>query len=216
MSNLTFSIVGANVDAFAASPTLSLRVRVEETTATPIYAIALKAQVRIEPQRRRYDAGESDRLLDLFGPPARYGDTLRSMLWVHAAQMVLAFTGTSEFDLNIPCSYDFEVAAHKYLASLDDGEIPLIVLFSGNIFVQGPGGVSAEFVPWTAEAAYRLPVATWRRAMDAFFPNSAWIRLSRETFDELCRLKAARSLPTWDATLLALCAEASCDSGSLR
>jgi Family of unknown function (DUF6084) len=208
VSNLSFSVLGAHSEPYAASPMLSLRLGIAETTEARIHTIALKTQVRIEPQHRRYAATEAERLLDLFGRPARYGDTLRPMLWTHVAQMVLGFTATTEVELSIPCSYDFEVAAHKYLSALEGGEIPLKLLFSGNVFVEGPQGVSSEFVPWTCEAAYRLPVAVWRQAMDAYFPNAAWIRLNRETFDELCRFKAARSLPTWDAVLLELCGQA--------
>ena len=63
-------------------------------------------------------------------------------------------------------------------------------------------------VPWSKEATYRLPVSVWREAIDAHFPNSAWIRMSTYTFDELLRFKVARGLPTWEATILALLSEA--------
>ena len=38
-------------------------------------------QIMIEPQRRRYDAAEEDRLFELFGETPRWGDTLRPFLW---------------------------------------------------------------------------------------------------------------------------------------
>jgi hypothetical protein len=63
-------------------------------------------------------------------------------------------------------------------------------------------------VPWHKEATYRLPVSVWREAVDAHFPNRAWLTLSRQTFDDLQRFKTQRALPTWDATVLALLAEA--------
>jgi hypothetical protein len=50
-----------------------------------------------------------------------------------------------------------------------------------------------------------LPVAAWREAVDAFFPNSAWIRVNRDLFDELRRFKIGTGLPTWDAALERLC-----------
>ena len=34
----------------------------------------------------------------------------------------------------MPLSYDVDVAAHKYLAGLEDGEVPLLLLFSGTVF----------------------------------------------------------------------------------
>ena len=51
--------------------------------------------------------------------------------------MVRGFTGDVEFDLPVPCTYDFEVAAAKYLHALRDGEVPLRVLFSGTVFTRG-------------------------------------------------------------------------------
>jgi hypothetical protein len=209
VSELSFFITGAHTERYAAAPQLTLRVRVAETTGVPVYAMTLRAQIRIEPQLRRYDDGESARLSELFGTPERYGDTLKSMLWTHVSQTVVAFEGETEFDLTIPCSYDFEVAAHKYLTALRGGEIPLIAMFSGTVFVRGAGGgVQAELVPWSSEARYRLPVAVWRETMDAYFPNSAWLRIDRDTFDELYRFKTAGGFPTWEAALAHLCADA--------
>lgn len=207
MTALAFAIEDAYPERFAASPQLVLRTRVAETTGTPVHAIALRAQIRIEPQRRRYEANESGRLTELFGGPERYGDTLRPMLWTHVGQTVVAFERETAFDLIVPCSYDFEVAAHKYLAALDGGDIPIVVQFSGTLFVRAAGGgVAAERVPWSCEAPYRLPVAAWRATMDAFFPNTAWIRLSRDAFDALYRFKREGGFPSWDAAIERLCA----------
>jgi hypothetical protein len=52
-----------------------------------------------------------------------------------------------------------------------------------------------------------MPVSIWRELVDVHFPNSAWLRCSRETLDELSEFKAKRALPTWDSTLQALLAE---------
>ncbi len=210
VSELSFSIAGARVEPYAAAPQLVLRLRVAETSGVPVHAITLSAQVRIEPQQRRYDdPRESAALVELFGPPERYGDTLRTLLWTHVSATVLAFERETELDLTIPCSYDFDVAANKYLRGLEAGEIPLLVQFSGTVFVRGEdGGVAAELVPWSCEARYRLPVAVWRATMDAFFPNSAWIRVERDTFDELYAFKCAGGFPTWESALAGLLAEA--------
>ena len=204
MSRLSFNVSGARVEPYAAVPMLQLRVRIAEATGVAVYAIALKVQVRILPQARRYSRDESERLLDLFGAPSRYGDTLRPMLWTQASHMVLGFSGETEIDLAIPCSYDFEVAANKYLSALGEGDIPLDLQFSGNLLAEDENGPTAELVPWNCEAQYRLPVAVWRNAVDAFFPNAAWLRVERQTFDELRRFRSTRLLPTWDAVLLEL------------
>ncbi|MDQ6926241.1 MAG: DUF6084 family protein [Candidatus Eremiobacteraeota bacterium] len=207
MSELSFFITGAHAERYAAAPQLVLRVRVAETSGVAVYAMTLRAQIRIEPQLRRYGAEESANLVELFGGPERYGDTLKSILWTHVSQTVVAFEGDAEFDLTVPCSYDFEVGANKYLTALRDGEIPLIVMFSGTVFVRGKeAGVQAELVPWSCEARFRLPVAVWRETMDAYFPNSAWLRVDRDTFDELYRVKIAGGFPTWEAMFARMCA----------
>ncbi|HEX3466400.1 MAG TPA: DUF6084 family protein [Candidatus Elarobacter sp.] len=208
MSELSFAVSGARPEPYAVSPQLALRMRVAEASGVPVYAIALRAQVQIEPQRRRYAVEESERLTELFGGPERYGQTLRTMLWTHVSATVLAFEGETEFDLVVPCSYDFAVAANAYLSALEDGEIPIVVQLSGTVFVRGENGVAAELVPWTCEARYRLPVAVYRATMEAHFPNSAWIRIDRDTFDELYRFKREGGFPTWEAAFAQLCARA--------
>ncbi len=208
MSALEFAVIDAACEPYAAAPQLAIRLRVRETTGAHIDAIALRTQVQIEPQRRRYAPEESERLADLFGPPERYGDTLRPLLWTHVSALVVGFSGETDVELHVPCSYDFAVAAHKYLTALADGEIPLILLFSGTVFVAGAQGVVSEFVPWSCEARYRLPVAIWKATMDAHFPNEAWIRMSRDTFAELDRFRVANGLRTWDAAFERLCERA--------
>jgi hypothetical protein len=99
-----------------------------------------------------------------------------------------------------------EIGSTRYFAGLDQGEVPLLLLFSGTVFGSADGKLVVQQVPWSKEARYRLPVTVWREAIDAHFPNSAWLRVSTRTLDELQRFKASRALPTWDATVNALLA----------
>jgi hypothetical protein len=198
MTSLAFHVVDARPEAHAAVPTILMRVGVNETDGATVHALALRVQIRIEPQRRRYQPDEEDRLYELFGETPRWGDSLRPFLWTHVATTIAGFRGSVEFDLPITCTYDFEVAAAKYLHALSGGDIPLIFLFSGTVFTKGEGGFTAEPVAWNLEASYRLPVAAWRGVMDLYFPNSGWLRVSRETLDNLQRFKASRAVPTWD------------------
>ena len=209
MSDLAFTVLGARIEPYAAAPLFALRLKITESTGTLVHAIALRVQITIEPQRRRYEPRESERLVDLFGDPSRYGDTLRPLLWTHVAAMALRFSGETEIDVHVPCSYDLEVAAHKYLRALEGGEIPLNLFFSGTVFAEGESGVASEFVPWSCEARYRLPVATWRGTMDAYFPNTAWLRVGQDAYEEIDRFRRERSLPTWDAAITLLCERAS-------
>lgn len=207
MGDLVFECTGATAQEHQAVPTLLLRLRLTETTGMRIGAVLLRCQLRIQPQQRRYTAAEGERLLDLFGTADRWADTLKPLHFATVTVPVPAFTGSVELDVPVPCSYDLEVAAGRYFHSLDTGEIPLLLLFSGTVFAQGPTGLQIEQVPWHKECAYRLPVAVWREIMELYFPNSAWLRLRRDTLDSLGRFKSSRALATWDDTVRALLAE---------
>ena len=206
MSSLSFEVLGARAEPHAAVPTLALRLRLtdadEQPVHAPVHAVALRCQIMIEPQHRRYEPAEQDRLVDLFGDAPRWGETLRPFLWTHVGTVITGFTATTEIDLPITCTYDFEVAAAKYLHGLDDGEVPLLLLFSGTVFraASGEAGFAAGPVAWHEEARFRLPVRVWRDVMDRYFPNAGWVRMSRETLDALTRFRSARALPTWDET----------------
>jgi hypothetical protein len=208
MAELTFGCTSANAERYAATPTLSLALTITESTGARIHAIALRCQLRIEPQKRRYTAAEAARLHALFGDTSRWADTVKPIQLAIVSTMVPAFTALTEIDLQVPCTYDLEVASARYLQGLDDGNIPLLLLFSGTVFLDTGNGFSVELVPWSAEASFRMPVRVWQDVVDVHFPGSAWLRCRRETLDALSAFKAARALPTWDATLTALLAAA--------
>lgn len=211
MTELAFSVAGARAEPYAAEPTLMFQLHVQELTGETVHSLALRCQIRIEPQRRRYTAEEEERLLDLFGEPPQWGDSLRPFLWTHSSAMLPGFSDSTVVELPVTCTYDFEVAAARYLHSLGEGDIPLLLLFSGTVFYKGESGFNAEPVPWHMEANYRLPVKAWREVMDLYFPNSGWLRVPRETLDNLQRFKASRALPTWEQAFEMLLKEAGMD-----
>jgi hypothetical protein len=173
-----------------------------------VHALALRAQVRIEPQRRRYDDAEARALLDLFGDRTRFAETLRPFAWLHASTVAQGFAGTTSIDLPLPCTYDFDVSGATYLHGLRDGEIPLLFLFSGTLFTRGRTGFSVTQVPWDLEARYRLPVAVWRDLMEHFFPGTEWLRMRRDTVEALAHYRHVRGLTSWDDAVGALLAGA--------
>ncbi len=61
-----------------------------------IHTIALRCQIQIEVTRRRYSPDEQERLLDLFGQPDRWSQTLRNLLWTHATVLVPGFSGPTD------------------------------------------------------------------------------------------------------------------------
>ena len=204
MADLIFGCTGVTADKYAATPSLTFQLAITERSGVTVHAIALRCQIRIEPHRRRYSASEAGRLHDLFGDPSRWAETVKPIQLATVSVMVPGFTAVTEVDLPVPCTYDLEVSSARYLHGLDDGTIPLILLFSGTVFVATEEGFSVELVPWSAEATYRMPVATWRALVDAHFPGRAWLPCGRDTLDALAAFKARHALPTWDATLNAL------------
>jgi hypothetical protein len=216
VTELVFDCTGARPDRYAITPAMNFLLRISETSGESVEAIALRCQIRIEPARRKYTPAEAERLGDLFGETERWAETLRPVQFTQVAVMVPRFTGSTEIELPVPLSYDLEIGATRYFAGLDSGEVPLLLLFSGTLFAMSGGRIQAGQVPWSKEAAYRLPVSLWREAVDAHFPNCAWIRMSRPVMDELLRYKSRRALPTWDATIESLLAEAADRSGTER
>ena len=204
MTELVFDCVGARAEKWAVAPTMTFLIKVAETAGEAVHGISLRCQIRIEPVKRRYSEDEGELLVDLFGERSRWGETMKPLQLAFAAQMVPGFTGSTEIELPVPFTYDFEVATSKYFHALQDGDIPLILLFSGTVFVKTDEGFRVEQVPWHKESAFRLPVATWREMMDSHFPNSSWVRVRRDTLDALLRFRTERVLPSWDDTFLAL------------
>lgn len=208
MADLVFDCTGARADRFAAYPSMFFTLRISETAGQRVEAIALRCQIRIEPARRRYTDDEAERLKDLFGDTQRWADTLKPVQFINVSTMVPGFTGSTDIDLPVPLTYDMEIGATRYFAGLEGGEVPLLLLFSGTVFSLADGKMSVAQVPWSKECSYRLPVSIWREAIDAHFPNTAWIKLSMLTFDDLLCFKTAKGLPTWEATILTLLSEA--------
>jgi hypothetical protein len=204
MAELAFDCIDVRSDGYAAGPTLLFRLRVSETSGERVHAIALRCQLRIEPQKRRYSPAETVRLNDLFGDASRWADTLKPLQFASVSVMVPSFTGSIEIDVPVACTYDLEIASTSYFHALEDGEIPFIVLFSGTMFLKGQTGFSVSQVPWHKETNCLVPVSVWREMMNRFFPNSGWLRVSRSTLEALGAFKNARALPTWELTLQAL------------
>jgi len=214
MPELSFDVLDVAPEPWAAGPNLLARVRVREATDERVHALALRAQVRIEPQRRRYDDTEAQALLDLFGDRSRFAQTLKPFAWLHTSTVAPGFTGETVVDLVLPCTYDFEVSGTTYLHALRDGEVPLLFLFSGTVFCRGETGFSVAPVPWDAEARHRMPVAVWRDLMQEHFPGTEWLRMRRDTVEALAHYRHVRGLTTWDDAVTALLDGASVDETS--
>ena len=206
MPDLDFSVESAEVLPYAVVPTILFRLGVENAVGgEEVNSVSLRTQIRISATQRRYDATEQEKLKELFGEPHQWKDSLRSVLWTNTNTTVPRFSGGATFEMPVTCTYDFDVVGTKYFAALEDGEIPLEFLFSGTVFYKGEGGnLQAVQISWEKEAKFRLPVRVWRDMMDHYFPNSAWLRIRKDTFDRLYEYRSSKALLTWERTLESL------------
>ena len=207
-----FAVLSARPLRYAAAPMLALDLQVSEPSGRPVYMIALRIQLMIEPARRRYDDVTRERLVELFGPPERWAVTTRSLVWSQLDVLVTAFTGSTTVTVPVACNYDLELAAAKYLHSLPDGEAPLALHFNGTIYYPGDdGGLQMVLVPWNKSIDFRMPVSVWSETIEHYYPNTGWVALRSQTLEALQREKLHRGLATLDACVAELLGEARSD-----
>lgn len=204
MSTWKFAVREVVVDPYAADPQLIAQLRIEQGDGEPVHAMALRCQVRIEPQRRGYDEHEAIGLRGQFGDRDRWSATLKPFLWMQCSTMVQGFRGETEVDLPLPCTYDFDVVGSRYLHALREGTVPLILMFNGTVFTRGETGFGVEQLPWDAEARHDLPVSVWEQLIATHFPGKGWIRLDHDTVSALEELRSRHGHLSLDETVATL------------
>ncbi|MEP7076079.1 MAG: DUF6084 family protein [Acidobacteriota bacterium] len=168
----------------------------------------LRCQIQIETVRRQYNGDEKEKLFELYGEPERWGQTLKTMLWTHSNLTVQPFTADALVDVPLPCTFDFNVAATKYLDGLEDGDIPICVLFSGTVFYHDAAdSVQIDQISWDREANYRVPVSVWKQMMEHYYPNSVWLNLRKDVFEKLRDYKIRRGITSWEQAFERLIAD---------
>jgi Family of unknown function (DUF6084) len=204
----SFAVTGAAHLAFAATPTMVFTTTASDPTGHEIQTIALTAQVMIEPARRGYDPPTRARLAELFGPPASWTPSTQGLSWMRVSTVVPAFIGATTFALELPCTYDLEVASAKYFHALAGGEVPLSFHFNGTVFYRRPGGtLQVVPVPWSASAQFGMPIAAWQAMIAEHYPGGGWIRLHERTLAALNERRGGRGLPSFDACVAELLEE---------
>jgi hypothetical protein len=200
MPDFTFKIERAEAAQFSTSPQIDLKLRIANADPTElIQSVVLRTQVQLEVTRRRYTPEEQGKLLDLFGEPERWSQTLRNLLWTHVNINIPPFQRETVIDLPLACTFDFNVGATKYFYGLDEGQVPLCILFSGTVFyVRNDGPLQVAPISWDKEARFNLPVKIWQDMMDAHYPNSAWLRLRRDVFQRVYEYKVQNGITTWE------------------
>ena len=121
MPELQFAIEAAAAVPYSATPLIALKLRIRNLPqAEAIHSLSLRCQLQIEPAKRRYDAREQEKLLDLFGTPERWARTLKPLLWMNTTLAVPGFRESTLVELQLPCTFDFNIAATKYFHGLKE------------------------------------------------------------------------------------------------
>jgi hypothetical protein len=209
MPDLNFQVESAQPVPHGAAPLLSFALRVANSGAEEsIHTVFLRAQIQIDVTRRHYSREEQAKLLDLFGESDRWAQTLRTLLWTHAIVVVPPFAKETVVALEVPCTFDFNVAATKYFHGLTDGDLPLTFLFSGTVFYPDAGDhLQVAPISWDKETKFKLPLKVWKNLIDQYYPNSAWLSLRRDVFERLYQYKVRHGIPTWEQTIERVLAE---------
>jgi hypothetical protein len=210
MPDLSITVGSAAAVRYAATPSLAFELNIKNADPEEIlHTVVLRCQIQIEVARRKYGTEDQEKLRDLFGEPERWGQTLRSLLWTHASAVVPQFKGTTSVSMQVPCTFDFNVAATKYFNGLADGDIPLCLMFSGTVFyADSEGSMRVAPISWDKETRFRLPLKVWQDMMDVFYPNIAWLSLRRDVFELLHDYKVRHGIPSWEQTIEKILAEA--------
>jgi hypothetical protein len=206
MPDLDFQITGVNPAVHALTPLLQFTLRV--TNRTPqenIEGVSLNVQIQIQCPQRTYHKAEKERLSELFGTPERWGETLRNRLWTQLSTTVRPFTDTVEAKLAVPCTYDLNVSTAKYFHALEGGDVGLLFLLSGTVFYRDVNRqIQIAQIPWNKECTYRMPVERWREVMAQHYPNSTWVNLHRDVFEQLYEYRRLHGLAHWDEAVARL------------
>ena len=203
MGEIDFKVLDVKAQPYAAAPTLAFRMRIEEPSGAVIHSISLHCQIRIEPQRRRYSRDEEERSAGIVRRDARNGAT-RSSRFCGRTSIRWCAVSRAAYRESI-CRCRAPTTSKSPPPSIfirwATATFPLLFLFSGTVFAKWPTGLSVSQLAWHKDATYRMPVRVWRELMDLYFPNGGWLRLHRETLDELLKFKARYALATWDQVI---------------
>ena len=81
------------------------------------------------------------------------------LAWARVSTAVPGFTGATPFGIEVPCTYDLEVAAAKYFYAVRRWRrCRSRFHFNGNVFFHGAGGrLQVVPVPWSCTPQYGMP-----------------------------------------------------------
>ena len=183
-------------DPYAAGPTLVFRLRITgvrgRAGARPRAALPAADRARAgaaTAPRRARGSTTCSASGPAGAPPCSRCSSPRCRWWCPASP------GRPRWICRCRARYDMDIAATRYFRRSTDGEVPLLLLFSGTAF-SGPGGFQVSPVPWDKEASCRMPVrgvagddrgALPRLRLDPAAARRAWTTCSPTARRAHCR-----------------------------
>ncbi len=178
MPDLNFQVEGAEPQRFAAAPLLLFKLRVAEAVAagaapTPIHAVALRCQVRIEPARRRYErrgAGAAPRPVRharALGPDAP-PDALDARQRRRPAVRRRRPSSTCRCRAASTSAWRPRSTSPPWRGASSRSASSSAARSSTR---RTSGALQVAQISWEKEAYFRLPAATWRGLMDLLLPQ---------------------------------------------
>ena len=102
------------------------------------------------------------------------------------------FSGSTAFTVEVPCTYDLEVASARVLRLAARRRACRSAFhFNGTVLYRGEADrLQVVLVPWSCSARWRMPSSVWRRTIEGHYPGGGWIRLAEDTLEQLSARKA--------------------------
>ena len=195
-----FEILGVRARRRAAAPTLRFSVGQRRLRDREVYTIALTGADRDRAREAHATTTRpaSDSSSSSASPSAGRRPRAASLDQVDVAGP--GFTGAPEFELEVPCTYDLEVAATKYFGGLADGEAPLRFHFTGSVFYAATRAHPDRPDPVGLLGRFAMPVEVWKRDDRPHYPAAAGSRCTARRSSACARCRRA-GLPTFDAAV---------------
>jgi hypothetical protein len=195
--DLSFAVDNVCPVIHAAVPLLSFKIRIVNADLETVQTAVLDCRIEVEAPPEPLPKFTQDRLQELFGEPSGWAESTHPMPWARANAVVGPFDGSSRCELQVPCSFDFNVAATKYFYGLETSSAPLQFEFTGTCFTDR----SAAPIAPSRRARFVLPMSVWSELMDTYYPDSTWLRLPRRVFQRMSQYKIENRIPTWEDVL---------------
>ena len=148
---------------------------------SPIYTIALRCQINVDPARRRYDADPASDCPSCSESPSGGARRPRASCGRASTCSSRASKARPTSTSRCPAATTSRSRPPDISRGLSDGAVPLSFHLSGSVFYKTSSGeLRITQVPWDIDVRYELPLAVWTDMMEHHYPEEWLGALRRE------------------------------------